>query len=191
MSINLITAQFKINNPIYISGEFNIGNYVGGDISLNYISKKNYVFKIGYSGNLRKPKSIPEDYALGFSEFLTLFLLARPYDQLENYYAGTGKVYNLNRNGTIRLNITFGLGYTIIREPINWMRIDNAFLTSNYTWEYYKYNTVSLIINPKIEFAFSRFYGLTLSPMIQINKDRTYFGVGIGNMIGLLRKKRY
>ncbi|WP_242082872.1 hypothetical protein [Aestuariivivens sediminis] len=68
--------------------------------------------------------------------------------------------------------------------------INDAFLAENYTWDYKKHNAVSLIINPKIEFAFTRFYGLTISPMLQINKDRTYFGVGIGQMIGLLRKRK-
>ena len=68
--------------------------------------------------------------------------------------------------------------------------INDTFLTENYTWNYKKYNTLSLIINPKIEFPFTRFYGLTISPMLQINKDRTYFGIGIGHMIGLLRKRK-
>ena len=47
-----------------------------------------------------------------------------------------------------------------------------------------------MILNPKIEFPFSRFYGLTLSPLFQINKDRTYIGIGVGQMIGLLRKRK-
>ncbi|HSP84008.1 MAG TPA: hypothetical protein VLN72_09800, partial [Gillisia sp.] len=64
-----------------------------------------------------------------------------------------------------------------------------GFLDENYSYEYHKYHTVSLIINPKIEFPITRIYGLTLSPMILINKDRTYMGIGVGHMIGLLRKK--
>ena len=68
--------------------------------------------------------------------------------------------------------------------------IDDAFLTENYTWNYKTHNTLSLIINPKIEFPFTRFYGLTISPMLQINKDRTYVGIGIGQMIGLLRNRK-
>ena len=67
---------------------------------------------------------------------------------------------------------------------------NSGFLTENYTWIYNKYNTVNLIINPKIEFPFTRYFGLTISPMLQINKDRTYFGIGIGQMIGLLRSRK-
>ena len=36
-------------------------------------------------------------------------------------------------------------------------------------------------------FRYKKFLGLTISPMIQINKYRTYFGIGIGQMIGLVR----
>jgi len=100
-----------------------------------------------------------------------------------------GRVYPLNKKGTIRANISLGLGFTVIREPTNWQPIGGSFINQNYTYEYHKYNTISLIINPKIEFPFTRFYGLSFSPMIQVNKDRTYIGIGIGQMIGLLRKK--
>ena len=51
-----------------------------------------------------------------------------------------------------------------------------------------KKNRISLIINLKIEFPLTRFYGLTISPMIQINKSRTYFGIGIVYMFGLPRE---
>jgi len=187
-SINLSNAQFGENNAIYSTAEWNLGNYIGIDISLNYVYKEKYAFKIGYTGNIREPKSQPEDYAPGL-EGILLFSLANPYDKLENYHIGFGKIYKLNKRGTIRANISLGLGYTTIREPENWQRTDGGFLTANYTWDYKQYNTISLIINPKIEFPFSRIYGLTFSPMLQLNKDKVYFGIGIGSMIGLLRKR--
>ena len=189
ISIIQVNAQFDENNAIYSTGELNLGNYIGFDINLNYVYKEKYSFKLGYTGNIRQPKSQPEDYTSGLTGIL-LFGLANPYDQLENYQIGVGKIYKINQSGTIRLNASIGLGYTVIREPENWERIDNGFLAENYTWNYNKYNTVSLIINPKIEFPFSRFYGLTISPLLQINKDRTYIGIGIGQMIGLLRKRK-
>lgn len=184
-----INAQFKENNALYTSGELNLGNYIGVDINLNYIYKENYSFKIGYTGNIRKPKSQPEDYSSGLTGVL-LFGSANPYDQLENYQIGVGKIYKLNPSGTIRANLSLGIGCTIISEPENWVRINNGFLAENYTWNYKKYSTISVIINPKIEFPFSRLYGLTISPLIQLNKDRTYIGIGIGQMIGLLRKRK-
>ncbi len=187
ISINVAYAQLNVNNTIYLTGELSLGSYIGIDINLNYIYKEKYSFKIGYVGNIRKPKSQPKNYASGLTGLFT-FGLSNPYDQFENYQIGFGKIYNLNENGTIRTNLSFGLGYTTIREPENWELINDGFLTENYTWNYKKYNTVSIVINPKIEFPLTRFYGLTISPMLQINKDRTYFGIGIGQMIGLLRK---
>jgi hypothetical protein len=187
ISINIANAQFDDNNAIYLSGEVNLGNYIGVDINLNYIYKEKYSFKVGYTGNIRIPKSQPEDYSSGL---VGIFLLRfnEPYDQFESFQMSFGKIYDLNIRGTIRANLSFGLGYTTIREPENWQRINSNLLTENYTWDYKKYNRLSLMINPKIEFPFTKVYGLTISPMIQINKDRTYFGIGIGKMVGLLRK---
>lgn len=189
ISISNATAQFDVNNAIYATGELNLGNYIGFDMNLNYVYQEKYSFKLGYTGNLRKPKSQPDDYSSGLSGIF-LFGLDNPYDQLENFQIGVGRIYKLNEKGTIRLNTSFGIGYTVIREPENWERINSGFLEENYSWNYRKYNTVSFILNPKIEFPFSRFYGLTLSPMLQINKDRTYFGIGIGQMLGLLRERK-
>ena len=187
-SINLVNAQFSENNAIYHTSEITIGNYFGVDIHANYVLNEKYSFKIGYSGLIRQPKSAPENYSSGIIGIIS-FGTANPYDQMENFQILAGRIYRLNEKGTIRANISVGLGFTVIREPTNWQTIDGSFLTPNYSYDYHKYNTFSLIINPKIEFPFTRFYGLSISPMIQVNKDRTYIGIGIGQMIGLLRKK--
>ena len=183
------TAQFGQNHAIYSTSELNVGNYFGVDLHLNYLYKETYSLKVGYSGYIRKPRSQPDDYSSGLKGII-LFGLANPYDQLETFQIAVGKIYRLRENGYTRINLSFGLGYTIIREPENWQRVNGAALSENYTWNYRRYNTVSFIINPKIEFPFSRFYGLTISPMLQINKDRIYIGIGVGQMIGLLRKRQ-
>lgn len=187
-SVHSVKPQFAENNAIYATVELNIGNYVGGDLNLNWVYKEKYSLKLGYTGNTRKPRSQPEDYSSGVVGIM-LFGLGGPNDQLETFQISAGRIYKLNKTGTIRANLSAGIGYTTIGEPVNWQRSNNGFLGENYSWEYRKYSTVSLIINPKIEFPLSRFYGLTLSPMVQINKNRTYFGIGLGSMIGLLRKR--
>lgn len=188
ISINLSYAQFDENNAFYLSNELNLGNYIGVDVNLNYIIKEKYSFKIGYTGNIMKPKSQPENYSSGLIG-LFFFGLANPYDIFENYQIAFGKIYKLDKSGTARVNLSLGLGYTTISEPENWEFINNNFVAQNYTWNYKKFNTISIIINPKIEFPFKRYYGVTISPMLQINKDRVYFGIGIGQMIGFLRKR--
>lgn len=188
LSFNSIKAQFAENNAIYYSDDLNFGNYFGVDLNMNYVYKEKYSFKIGYIYDIRKPKSRPDDYSSGLAKAL-LFGTENPHDLMENYQVALGKIYKLNENGTIRFNLSLGLGYTIIKEPENWQKIENAsFIGENYTWNYKKQNTISLIINPKIEFPFTTVYGVTISPIVQINKDRTYFGIGVGQMIGILKK---
>ena len=181
-----ISAQSEKHHTYYTSSEINLGNYVGIDIGLNYAYKEAYILKIGYSGNIRIPNSQPDDYTSGLVGALTLGL-NNPYDQMQNYLMTLGKITRINSKNTIRLNLSAGIGYTIIKEPENWTKLDTDTLGENYSFNYRDYNTISLIINPKIEFPFTKIYGVSLSPMIQINKDRTYFGIGIGQMIGLLK----
>ncbi|MCM4159926.1 hypothetical protein FHG64_05630 [Antarcticibacterium flavum] len=184
---NTVHAQFAQNHAIYHSAEVSAGNYLGVDINANYVLRESYSFKIGYSGFIRRPVAAPENYSSGIIGLLTLGL-ANPYDQLQNIQLMAGKVYKFNKKGTIRANLSLGVAFTIINEPTNWEPVEtSSFLAQNYTYDYQSYNTLSLIINPKLEFPFTRYYGLSLSPLLQINKDRMYFGIGIGQMIGLLR----
>ncbi|WP_245583439.1 hypothetical protein [Salinimicrobium terrae] len=187
-TINNIKAQFSINNPIYFTSELTAGNYLGVDIHFNYLLNEEYSFKMGYSGHLREPKSAPYNYSPGFFGILS-FGLKNPFDKLGNYHVMAGRIYNLNKKGTIRANISLGLGLAVIKEPTNWQILERGLLYQNYTFDYNKYYTLGLILNPKIEFPFTKYFGLTLSPMLQINKDRTYIGIGIGHMIGPLRRE--
>ena len=188
VGVSAANGQFAQNHAIYLTPELSLGNYIGLDINLNYLYKEKYSFKIGYSGLARIPNSQPDDYSVGI-ETLFFFGLLRPYDVMETYQVGFGKIYILNNKGTIRANLYIGIGYTTITEPYDW-EVMNTILVTNYNWKYKSHHTVSLIINPKIEFPFTRFYGLSASPMVVVNKDRTYFGLGIGHMIGLLKKSR-
>lgn len=188
ISFTFANAQFAENNAIYVTGELNMGNYFGTDLNLNYVFKEKYSFKLGYNGNFRKPKSQPEDFTSGVIGIL-LIGASNPIDVFENFGASIGRIYKINQSGTIRANLSLGVGYTIITEPENWKKIDNSIVPvfKNYSYEYVEHGKVSLIINPKIEFPFTKYFGLSISPMMQINKHRTYFGIGIGSMIGLLR----
>jgi hypothetical protein len=73
-SFELVHAQFAENNAIYFSQELNFGNYIGLNADLNYVYKERFSFKIGYNGNIRKPKSQPEDYSSGLVKGILLGL---------------------------------------------------------------------------------------------------------------------
>lgn len=187
---NVAHAQFVEDNAIYVTSELNVGNYIGIDINGNYVYKEKYSLKVGYSGSIRKPKSQPEDFTSGISG-LFLIGLFNPYDQFVNYQISIGRIYTLDRRGTVRANISIGVGYTTITEPENWgQMLEGGFLSDNYTWNYASRNTISLLINPKLELPFFWLYGLTVSPILQINKHRTFVGIGFGQMLGLLRERR-
>lgn len=87
------------------------------------------------------------------------------------------------------MNLSLGLAYTILQEPENSKGTGDNFLFPTYSYTYNELYTASMLINPKIEFPFTRIYGLTISPMVQLNPIRTYYGIGIGQMIGLVRSK--
>ena len=182
-----VQAQFSEHHAIYTTTELSIGNYLGIDLNLNYIYEERYSFKIGYAGQLRKPRTQPTDFSSGLSGVF-LFGLLNPYDKMDTYQLGVGKIYMLNPAKTIRLNLSVGLGYTIIREPENWQSAASDGVGSNYTWDLDKVKTLSLIINPKIEFPLLNVVGFTVSPVLQVNKQRVYVGIGLGDMFGLLRK---
>lgn len=162
---------------------------MGVDLNLNYLYQEKYAFKIGLTGNVRKPKSKPEDFTTGIIREVFLLRLSDPVDLFESYQISIGRIYQLSQDKNIRLNLSVGAGYTIIREPGNWEKRDAGIIPiiENYTYDYTKSKKVSLIINPKIEFPISKFFGLTISPMAQINKGNSYFGIGIGTMIGSLK----
>jgi len=73
--------------------------------------------------------------------------------------------------------------------PVNWEYRETSLLVANFTYDYTTYSTLSFIFNPKIEFPFTRYYGFTLSPLIHVNKTSNFYGIGIGHMVGLLRRK--
>lgn len=188
ISIHTTHAQFGENHAIYTTLGLDVGNYFGASFGLNYVYQENYSLRLEHTVRARSSATKPEDFRVGLFRAFS-FGLANPYDRIENYQIMAGKIYKLNTKGTIRLNMSIGIGYTRISEPENWQMIDSFLFSDNYTWDTYGYKTLSFIISPKIEFPFARHYGLTLSPMVQINKGRTYVGIGIEHMIGLLRKR--
>lgn len=187
INIQGANAQFSQDHAIYMTNGLNLGNYFGISFDLNYNYQDSYAFKLGYTGNVRRPKSQPDNFTGGVAGPFT-FDLDGPYDHFNSFYVSVGKIYPINLKRTLRLNASIGLAYTRIREPENWQFIDNTFLIDNYLWNYKTSNTISLIINPKIEFALTRLYGFTISPMIQINPTRIYAGIRFGQMVGLLRR---
>ncbi|MFV0591477.1 MAG: hypothetical protein ACK5M7_08835 [Draconibacterium sp.] len=184
-----LNAQDWEKNALYLSEDFSFGNYVGGSFNLNYIFNYDYVIQAGISGYFREAKSKPSDYSSGLIIPLFTFGLS-DVESMGNIQVLFGKIIRSQSGRTTRYNISGGLAYTMIDEPTNWQRANSSFLGPNYTYDSKEYGTVSLILNPKIEFPFSRFVGVSLSSTILLNKDRAFFGLGFGIMGGYLRQKK-
>lgn len=172
--------------PLYVSNELGFGNFLSNDLSLNTSLNTNYNLKFGYIGNIRTPESLPKDFSSGLLGLTVFSLGKRPYDRLRNLYVSVGRYFPLDKKGVARLNFSMGLGYTMISKPSNWIKNNNVLLKTNYNWTVKRHSTVSLIINPKIEIQLNRIFGFSISPLIQLNNDLTYYGVGFGMILGRL-----
>lgn len=181
-----IHGQFGETHAIYVGNEFNMGGYFGMEVSLNYVYREKYAARVGFTTNTRIAKSIPSDYSPGMIGILTLGMNT-PRDNLRSIHLDLGFIKKLNEAGTARLNVFLGLGFVTTKEPVNWQKTD-GFMTENYTWDYEAGHAVSFVVNPKFEFPFSRYWGLSISPMLQVYDGGTFFVVGIGHIFGLLRK---
>ena len=128
-SIQFTNAQVAKNNKLYASSELSIGNYLGVDVNLNMITKKNHIYNVGFTGNFRGSKSTPSD----FRDINDPFLFGGPRDYFNSFQIGFGKLYNigkienLDENGIVRANISFGLGITGLKERVNWRLNNNSY----------------------------------------------------------------
>ncbi len=170
---------------LYFSTDLQINRFQGFDFALNYVTINNFTAHIGVSAlNIESP-SAPENYAQGLDGFFS-FGFAAARDRLFNYRVGMGKLYKINPKGTLRFHPQVGLGISIIETPINFQRINNAFLTQNYEYDFRRYATLSITISPRFEIPIFPVYGLSISPIMIINKGKWHYGIGFGYIIGRL-----
>ncbi len=173
-------AQFNKTTLVYGSADIMLGNYLGITANINYVHKDKYSLAVGYSGFIRATEHAPSDYDSG--------LFFRAHDRLGDYHILISKLNYINRKKNIRTDIALGLGYLIIREPINW-RIEGDNYNRYYNYDYGQIHAVSLIINPKMEFLFTNFFGMYVSPTLMLNKDTRYFGLGIGQLFRIIKNR--
>lgn len=185
-----LNAQFAEKNALYLTEGFDAGNYWGGHIGLNYVHNNKYSLQFGTSVLMRKAKSVPDDYSTGLIDGLfSLGFASLHFDEMENYQFLAGRIFGPKTGRTTRFHLAAGLAYTLISEPTNWQYAGGGGWTSNYTHDTETHGTVSFVITPKVEFPFTRYFGVSLFSMLQVNGDRTYIGFGVEGMLGILRAK--
>lgn len=173
-------------NKFYTSNEITVGNYKGFDMNFNFINKRDQIFKIGYSCVLRKSANTPENFSNGLGGLIS-FGLSNALQRIETFQVSVGKILPGKHIDSPRWNLTAGLGYTTISTPTDWQPNSSGWLAPNYTYDFRKQRTISLVLNPKIEFPFSGIYGFSLSPLLQISTKSFYAGIGFGSLFGRIR----
>ena len=170
---------------LYTTGDVVIGNYKGGDLGINYIYNNKYSIKFGFSATNKEAASQPSDY-LKSSENLVSSDYNLPNENLENFHLMVGRVFSLDSKERVRIIIQGGPGLSTIREPIFWKRSDSNLYETNYGYDFQKKKKLSLIVNPKIEFPIAYIVGFSIGPMFILNDEKTFFGIGIGFMYGII-----
>ncbi len=183
-SLHLNAQQAR--NKFYTSNEITVGNYKGFDINFNFINKRDQTFKIGYACVFRKSANTPENFNNGINGLIS-FGLANALQRIETFQVSAGKIFPGKHNDSYRLHLAIGLGYTTVSTPTDWQPNHTGLLAPNYTYDFSKKRTISIIINPKIEFPVFSIYGFTLSPLLQISPKSFYAGIGFGSMLGRVR----
>jgi len=181
-------AQADYDDDLYLSGEVNLGNYVGINVNANYVIEEKYSFQGGFSVHLRNSKSRPINYSTGLISLYSPDMLS--FDYLRSVHFLIGKIYNLNELGSARVNLAGGIGYTRTSRPENWRPIGIFApfpIGSNYAYDVRQLSSIGIIFNPKFEFPFSKFLGFTISPMFVFSRDAVFVGLGFGGMIGGVR----
>ncbi|NOR73944.1 MAG: hypothetical protein GQ525_02170 [Draconibacterium sp.] len=189
----LITSNAQWSNKynyskkhyLYTTGDVVIGNYKGGDLGINYIYNNEYSITFGFSATSKESASFPSHFLKSTeNEIPANFNI--PNENLENFHFMIGRVFNLDSKERVRIILQGGPGISTIKEPIFGDISDGNLYNPNNNIGFQKKKKLSLIINPKIEFPIAYLVGFSIGPMLIHNDEKTFFGIGIGFMYGII-----
>ena len=172
---------------LYGTGNVMLGNYNGGDVGINYIYNSKYSVNFGFSVSSKSASNqLTESLKSAKTNSIDLKV---PDEHLENFHLMIGRVFDLSPKNNIRVVIQGGPGVSAIREPVFTTINNNETVFSNYQIGFRKRQQVSLILNPKIEFPITSVLGFSIGPMLIVNDERTFFGVSIGVLYGIISRE--
>ncbi|NIJ43596.1 hypothetical protein FHR24_000035 [Wenyingzhuangia heitensis] len=177
-------AQEEKSKPInafYAAGSLEVGNHLGFDVSVNYIYKNKYSFSLGRLGMLYGSDNYPSDKddtdGLGFEGI----------DDAGHIYFSIGRIIEIKNSDKFRFNLSMGLARTSGYREYNYTRGEKTNNGYYYNSEFEDYHIYSVILNPKFEFVKFSASGLYISPKVILNKKKSFYGVGLGLMLGRVR----
>lgn len=180
------TGLSSENFFLYGNAGVSAGNYKAIEGGINYIPSGNFSYHFNYYFRSRKDENKPQDYSSGFLGSSSV------YNQYHSFVVSAGYVMALNSSKTIRMLLKGGPG-------LRWSRMADNYIAHSggsgwFSSRYYSYDrqnkySVELTINPAVEFALARGYGLSVSPIISFGNGRTFYGVSLNNIFGKVRDR--
>ncbi|MEM6298717.1 MAG: hypothetical protein AAF740_08535 [Bacteroidota bacterium] len=170
----------------YLSVDGMAGNFRGAYGHLNFVIKESIILKMGYGASYRLSPDTPVDFQ---PPRVTILGLNRPFETLESYQMLIGKVYPQDEYSKSRFGFALGLAYTSIRQPTDFQQTNGGNFSSNYDWNNESSGAISLLFQPKMEWTFSRAFGLSAGGYLEINSKVVAVGISVGYMLGVVRKK--
>lgn len=183
-----VKGQFSENHNIYTQSGFSLGTHLGIHGSIDYIYKNTYSLSVGARLYGQKSKQRPSDFKGGFASAISLGL-ADGNDLYTDVYVLVGRVLPINIPER-RLNLRAGLSFTDVTKAINFQPIEKSILGGNYSFDNHRFSTVSLVLNPTLEYTFSQVLGISVYGLCIVNKETVNVAVGCGMIYGFLRGPR-
>ncbi|MDO3695851.1 hypothetical protein QVZ41_13455 [Wenyingzhuangia sp. chi5] len=172
-------------NSLYLSSALELGNYIGMDGNITFISKNKLSVSVGAGWMLHEAENYPDDIDdsddIGFSGI----------DGSAYTYLTAGKIVQFKKSNRIRLNLSGGLVMMWSDIEENYVRGQQTDHGYYYDYDRNSYQTIGLILNPRLEISVFSMVGLHISPKVILNQKKSFYGIGFGFMLGKLRKRLY
>lgn len=177
------TAKEKESSIVYINFDGGIATGKSGgvvEIALNVIIPTNWGLSCGYSENFKTAKNLPSDYhSLWYGD---------PTDHLTALSLRLNKVFPTHSK-KIRFGLEAGPSLIIYKELRFEKNNNSGWFNNTYNTNEDKQISIGLSLKAKVEFPLSRYFGLELAAISNINGKQSYVGIMFGISTGVLRKR--
>lgn len=183
----------KKYHKAYLKETLGVGTHLMIGLSLHFIHKKNFTVAVQGFWETRTASTLPKDQSPDS------YLVFPPSNDLYTIGILLGKIIE-SKSKLVRYDIRGGINFGQMKRPINFRPITPAPPPSGpsqvpqpiafgvkYHHDVEKKTIIGIVINPTIQFTFSKIIGLSLGVRSNINHQDITAGIEAGLMIGLIR----
>ncbi len=183
--------QKPLGDRLYLKETIGSGTHFNAGFSIHFISKDGYSVAVQGVYETKEAHTLPKDYKGG--TFGGIF--GPPSTTLITGGVLLGRVRD-TKSKLIRFDLRAGINYGYITRPVKFRPPEPSpsygfklFSSPNYDYDMEKKWFVGIVINPTIDFTFTRYIGLSLGLRANINPQEIPLTVEVGFLIGNLRGK--